>query len=262
MAKGLAQIDYGNNKEAGKYVESSGAGVYYEIYGEGPPLVLLHGSLYSYINDYGKYIPQLTKYFKVIAIGTRGHGRSFLGHEPFSYDLLSGDVKKVLDQEKINSASFLGFSTGANAARYFNVHHPTYVTKLVSMAGGMEYSDEAANHLKNMNFASFEKDNKKLVDLRKSQMPEPNRYPEVLENLKLLWQDENFLKKDAFTPVRNPVLIIVGDRDDFYSVEQTVEVYRNTPTGRLCVVPDRSHVGLLFDESVWKNIIIPFLLEK
>jgi pimeloyl-ACP methyl ester carboxylesterase len=262
MTEASAQIEYGSNPQAGRYVESLGTKIYYEIYGDGPPLVMLHGALYGYIDEYSKHIPVLAKHFKVIAIATRGHGRSALGMKPLSYALLAEDIKMVLDNEKITAASFFGFSTGANVARYFNVHYRNYVTKLVSIAGGVESKPQDIERIKNMTFASFEENNKKFVNYRKSQMPEPARFPEVIENLKLLWLDREFLKKDAFASVRNPVLIIVGDRDDYYDIEQTVEVYRNTPTGRLCVVPDRNHVGLLFDESVLINTVIPFLLEK
>jgi len=262
MTRASAQIEYGSNPQAGKYVESSGAKIYYEVYGEGHPLVMLHGALYGYIDEYSKHIPHLSKHFKVIAIGSRGHGRSALGKEPFSFALLAKDVNAVLDNEQITAASFFGFSTGANLARYFNAHYPSYVTRLVCMAGGVENKPEGIERIKKMTFASFEENNKKFVDYRKSQMPEPARYPEVIENLKLLWLDKEFLKKDAFASVQNPVLIIVGDRDDYYDVEQTVEVYRNTPTGRLYVAPNRNHVGLLFDEGVLLNTVIPFLLEK
>lgn len=262
ITKGIAQPNYGSNEETGKYVESSGTQIYYEVYGEGDPLVLLHGALYGYIDEYSKHIPHLTKHFKVIAIGTRGHGRSSLGKQPFTFDLLAKDIKAVLDQEEIDSASILGFSTGANLGRYFNAHYPEYVAKLVSMAGGVETRADRIEGIKQMTFVTFEENNKQFVNYRKTQMPEPDRYPEVIENLKMLWLDKDFLSEDAFESVQNPVLIIVGDRDEYYDVEQTVEVYRNTPTGRLLVVPNRDHVGLLFEESVLLNMIIPFLLEK
>jgi len=262
MTSLFGQPDFGNNSVAGKYVDSNGTKIYYESYGEGTPLVLLHGALFGYIDEYSKHIPHLIKHFKVIAIATRGHGKSFIGTDPFSFDILAKDVKAVLDKEGLKSASILGFSTGANVARYFNARYPDRVIKLVSMAGGVESSDQAIERIKKMSFSDFEASNKKFVAYRKTQMPEPDRYPEVIENLKLLWLDKDFLKKDALASVRNPVLYVIGDRDDYYNVEQFVEMYRNTHTGRLCVSPNRNHVGLLLDETVLLDVIIPFLLEK
>src|SRR5690349_18739075 len=77
-------IPYGDNPKAGKYVQSGDARIYYEVYGEGPPLLLLHGGYYGYISEYEPYYPDLTKNFKVIAVATRGHGRSEIGHTPLT----------------------------------------------------------------------------------------------------------------------------------------------------------------------------------
>jgi pimeloyl-ACP methyl ester carboxylesterase len=79
-------IAYGANAAAGHYLSVDDAKIYYEIYGSGgTPLVLLHGGLYGYIEEFGELIGEMSKNRRVIAIATRGHGRSELGTNPFSY---------------------------------------------------------------------------------------------------------------------------------------------------------------------------------
>src|SRR5438309_2509873 len=99
-----AQVNYGSNLAASKNIENKGARIYYEVYGEGRPLLLLHGDLFGYIDEYAAYIPVLSKHFKVIAIATRGQGRSTMGNEPFSYQLMAEDAFKVLRKESLDSA--------------------------------------------------------------------------------------------------------------------------------------------------------------
>lgn len=260
MTNLFGQANYGDDVNAGKYVKSGDAEIYYEIYGKGEPLVLLHGALYGYIDEYTRHIPHLSKHFKVIAIATRGHGKSGFGSQPFSYDLLARDVKAVLDKEKFEYVNVFGFSTGAVIGHYFNAKYPNYVKKLVIMSGGSKIRPSASQELRNLNYANFAEDNNDFIVSRKSLMPEPERYPELIKNLKLLWFDKEYVKADASALIDNPVLIIAGDRDDYYSVEQFVGIYNTMSSASLSIVPDRNHVGLLFDQSVLLNTIIPFLL--
>src|ERR1700684_4167557 len=82
------KIPYGANPASGHYLQVNGARIYYEIYGSGgTPLVLLHGGLYGYIEEFGELIQELSKHRQVIAIATRGHGKSEVGAQPFSYKL-------------------------------------------------------------------------------------------------------------------------------------------------------------------------------
>jgi pimeloyl-ACP methyl ester carboxylesterase len=124
-------IPYGNNSSTGKYVTSGDA---YEVYGDGPPLLLLHG---GYISEFEKYFSDLIRNFKVIAVATRGHGRSEIGREKMSYQLFAKDAIAVLKQEKLTNVLVMGFSDGAITGLVLAADHGTYVKKLVSMGGGI-----------------------------------------------------------------------------------------------------------------------------
>lgn len=81
------KVPYGNNPAAGKYFNGGDAKIYYEVYGQGKPLILLHGGVYGSIGEFQNFIPKLAENFQVICIATRGHGKSEIGKEPFTYKM-------------------------------------------------------------------------------------------------------------------------------------------------------------------------------
>src|ERR1700761_4359214 len=105
---------YGANPEAGHFLHVNDVNLYYETYGSrGTPLVLLHGGLYGYIEEFGELIGELSKHRRVIAIATRGHGRSELGTKPFSYALFASDAVAVIHHETEGKVGEMGFSDDA-----------------------------------------------------------------------------------------------------------------------------------------------------
>src|ERR1041385_2874766 len=85
------KIPYGNNPDAGLYYNFGDANLYYEVYGEGPPLVMLHGGVYGGIDEFEPFIERFSKKFQVICIATRGHGKSELGKDPMSFQQRADD---------------------------------------------------------------------------------------------------------------------------------------------------------------------------
>src|SRR6202012_1664909 len=90
-------IAYGANAAAGHYLTVDDTRIYYETYGSGgTPLVLLHGGVYGYIEEFGELIAELSQHRRVIAIATRGHGKSDIGTKPFSYAMFAEDAVAVI----------------------------------------------------------------------------------------------------------------------------------------------------------------------
>src|ERR1700733_2901511 len=89
-------ISYGNNPAAGKYAEVNGIKLYYEVYGTGMPLLMLHGDGGS-IQAFENQIPFFSRYFKVIAVDSRLQGKSGGSPDTISYDLMADDFCKLLD---------------------------------------------------------------------------------------------------------------------------------------------------------------------
>src|SRR6266566_2940107 len=113
------------------YASVNGIKVYYEVYGEGKPIVLLHGAFYTIEMNWGQLIPELSKTRKVIAIEFQGHGHTPFSERELSITTLASDVEKVMDYLKIDSADVAGFSMGGSVAYQFAVQSPKRLRKLV-----------------------------------------------------------------------------------------------------------------------------------
>ena len=113
------------------YAPVNGIQVYYEVYGEGRPLVLLHGSFYTIDMNWAELIPELSKSRKVIAIEMQGHGHSPFSERELSITTLASDVEKLMDYLKIDSADVAGYSMGGSVAYQFAVQSPKRLRKLV-----------------------------------------------------------------------------------------------------------------------------------
>jgi pimeloyl-ACP methyl ester carboxylesterase len=116
LASGLLarsqSIPYGNNPATGHYFNVGDARMYYEVYGQGQPLVMLHGGVYGYIDEFESLIPRLAEHYQVICIATRGHGKSEIGTLPFTYRNRADDAYKVIRSITRDSVTVVGFSEG------------------------------------------------------------------------------------------------------------------------------------------------------
>src|SRR6187551_598699 len=113
------------------YAPANGIKVYYEVYGEGRPLVLLHGAFYTIDMNWAELIPELSKSRKVIAIEMQGHGHSPFSERELSITTLASDVEKVMDYLKIDSADVAGYSMDNSVTYQFTVQNPKRLRKLV-----------------------------------------------------------------------------------------------------------------------------------
>src|SRR5580765_2612428 len=113
------------------YVPVNGINVYYEVYGEGKPIVLLHGAFMTIGLNWGQLIPELSKTRKVIAIELQGHGHTPFSDRKLSHATLASDVEGVMDYLKIDSADVAGYSFGGAVAYQFAIQSPKRLRKLV-----------------------------------------------------------------------------------------------------------------------------------
>src|SRR5882724_10585941 len=125
-----------SNAQQGKPISSgyapvNGIKVYYEVYGEGKPIILLHGAYMTIETNWGQLIPELSKTRKVIAIELQGHGHTPFSDRKLSRVTLASDVEGVMDYLKIDSADVAGYSMGGSVAYQFAIQSPKRVTKLV-----------------------------------------------------------------------------------------------------------------------------------
>jgi len=256
-------IPYGNNAVTGKYLNVGDAKLYYEVYGTGSPLLLLHGDTFGYIDEFTEYIPLLAKHFKVIAIGMRGHGKSEIGTKTYSYKLFAEDAVSILKNETKDSVTVVGFSAGAITAYYLTAYYPEKVKKTVVLGGLLDssgYRLTALEELKHLTGDDCEKMLPDLVKSRKALMPEPNRYNDLIDKLRESWLQPVYVDKEKAAAIKSPVLIIGGDRDDYIKTEEFVRIYKIIPKSQLSIIPNCGHVELIMNPTIFANIVMPFLI--
>jgi pimeloyl-ACP methyl ester carboxylesterase len=262
VSQGGAQINYGTNADAGKYVTVKGTKIYYETYGSGTPLLLLHGSILGYIDEYAQYIPELSKNYKVIAMALRGHGKSELGNEPFSYKLLAEDAMAVLKQEGVEKTAVIGFSAGAITGYYLAANYPNTVTRLVALAGALNsdsYSPASRQYLKTLTLDSLQKRFPDFIAERKKIMVQPDRYQELLTKIAPTWTSGSYTAPAKPSDIKCPVLSIGGDHDFYFSARSFVSVFEQIPNSQLAIIPNADHVAVIMNRNIFTILVYPFL---
>jgi pimeloyl-ACP methyl ester carboxylesterase len=225
----MVSESYGNNAKVGKYADINGIKLYYEIYGSGEPLILLHGSNESIVS-FENQIPEFSKRYKVIALDSRGQGNSTANKTKLSYELFADDVNRFLEYLNIKQANVLGWSDGGNTALILALQHPDKVKKLAAM-GAVLYNDSTS--VQNEINALFRKQvlemEQKGVDsmdmtyrLQKLILTEPNINPEAIKQIAI------------------PVLIMAGE-NDVVKQEHTKLIAEKIPKSTLKIFKKTGH---------------------
>ena len=251
------KIPYGNNPETGKYFQSDGAKLYFEVYGSGDPLLLLHGGVYGYIDEFEGLIPELAKNYQVICLATRGHGKSEVGDEAYTYLQRATDAQNLLDHLGIEKAVVVGFSDGGFSALKLAAQYPKRVTKVVAMGVG----DLPADRKKEANYSekSLMAQSGAYFQGRKKIMPEPERWGKSLEMLNHLY-NEDILSQESLGKIQAPALLINGEKDDYYTPESFETCFGYIPNAQKVLVPGCGHVILYCNFPLVLESIQAFLL--
>lgn len=231
-------IKYGSNRQAGHYASVNGIKLYYETYGNGEPLIMLHGNGGS-IDAFRRQIPFFEKYYRVIAIDSRLQGKSGGSPDTISYELMASDFCTLLDQLQIKSAYVLGWSDGGIDGILMAMNCPDRVKKLAA-SGANTVADTTA--LSQVDFIEM----KKVVA-----NPQSSPIEKALNQMMI--NQPNIAYSDL-GKIKCPVLIMAGDRD-MIKPEHTLKIFQSIPGAELCIFPD-SHHGVcqqhpeLFNETV------------
>ncbi|WP_447639936.1 MULTISPECIES: alpha/beta fold hydrolase [Chitinophagaceae] len=251
------KIPYGNNPAAGHYMLVGDAKLYYEVYGQGEPLVMLHGGVYGYIDEFASLIPLLAERYQVICIATRGHGKSFMGNSPYTYEQRAKDVFQVVRSITQDSVIVLGFSDGGMSALKLAATYPQLVKRLVAI-GVNDVPKGSAKDRYHYSRASLMKEDSAFFTRRLQLMPEPDRWDESLAKLNKLY-NEDFMSTETFSKIVCPTLVMSGDHDDYATRESVVRCAAAIKGSQLSFIPGCGHVVFFCNfPAVWESMK-PFL---
>ena len=216
----LAEEDppYGSNTAAGHYVQAPDAKLYYERYGEGGrPLILLHGGEYGYIDEFADLIREMSKSRTVIAIATRGYGRSERGTVPLSHRQFARDAEVVIKDifKKNERVDVLGFSEGAVTSYLLVAAHPENFNKLIAIGGPLGSYDQTMQSMEAEPLTPelMQKQVPNLVAKRKAIMQNPQLGEPLIRELDQMYRAPVYVKQDEIRSISIPTLIMAGDRD-------------------------------------------------
>jgi pimeloyl-ACP methyl ester carboxylesterase len=254
----------------------NGLEMYYEVFGEGEPLVLLHGAYMSIPANWYGIIPALAEDHKVIAVELQAHGRTSDRDTPITYEGMADDVAALLDHLQIETAAVFGYSMGASTAIQVAVRHPEKVSRLVVASGGIAYDaypegfyemiesitpEMMLNSPFDDEFMKFGKTEEDFVAL--------------VEKLRALDLDRFAWDEAEIARIAVPTLLIFGDAD-VIEMEHITKLYRllgghsdgdmqGLPKLQLAILPGTSHINVVFNPAnieILKSIVPTFLKQQ
>jgi pimeloyl-ACP methyl ester carboxylesterase len=252
------------------YVPVNGLKVYYEVYGEGKPIVLLHGAFMTIDMNWGQLIPELSKTRKVIAIELQGHGHTQYSDRKLSHATLASDVEGVMDYLKIDSADVTGYSFGGAVAYQFAIQSPKRLKKLVIISATYKsngWLPEINNAFKNMKPELFA--NTPMKAAYDAVAPDKTKWTKFLEQMIALAGTPFNMGETNISKIAAPVLIIAGDNDGLDKIEliKTYQLlgggvigdFAPMPKSQLAIVPSQGHVSLMMQTSTILSYLNSFL---
>lgn len=256
----------------GKYVNVNGLDMYYEMHGEGQPLVLLHGAFSAIGTSFGKILPGLATSRQVIAFELQGHGHTADIDRPLSGEGMADDVAAALQALDIQQADVFGYSMGSDVALHLVIRHPDLVRKLVLASATYTLSGvhpglmEGLSEMKpEMMFGSpWHEEYLRIA-------PRPEDFNRLFAKKTEMDRQLQDIPAEAIRAIKAPTLLIIGD-SDLVRPEHAVEMFRllgggvfgDTPAGlpnsQLAVLPGTSHVTIV-DRADWLVSMIDAFLD-
>jgi pimeloyl-ACP methyl ester carboxylesterase len=222
---------YGKNKAIGKYYNIRGFKMYAEVYGQGQPLLFIHGNGGA-INNFTKQIPYFSKKYKVIIADSRAQGKSADPADSLSYEMMADDYAALLDAMKIDSAYVVGWSDGGINGLLMAIRHPEKVKKL-AITGANLRPDTTAVPQEVWDMVS-------PMYTQLKNKPDKNEMEKGgYKLLKLLMENPHIPLTDL-QKISCPALVIGGDHD-VIKEEHTMEIYKNIPKAFLWILPNSGH---------------------
>ncbi len=250
------------------YADVNGLNMYYEVHGEGEPLVLLHGAYMTINLNFGKMLPTLAKNRQVIAVELQGHGHTEDIDRPLSFEQMADDTAELLRQLGIEKADILGYSMGGTVAVELGIRHSDLVRKLVVISSPYKrdgWYPEVYATIEHITPEVFTGSG--LPEAYAEVAPNPDGWATLVEKVKKLDLEYIGRTPEEFRSIKAPTLIVIGDSDGV-PPESAVEMFKllgggvfgdvdGLPQSRLAVLPGTTHVGVI-ERTDW---LVPMITE-
>lgn len=245
LQEAAKKTSFGSNPEAADYFKTNDHGTYYETYGSGEPLFLLHGNGGS-IQAFYKQIDEFSKHYKVIAVDTRAQGNSKdFSTADFTYELFADDLKSLAEHLKIKKANIIGWSDGGIIGLIYAMKNPESVDKLIAIGANTNPNGVSKSDLENMK--------SDLENLQKAD----SKNLDAIRLTKLMIEQPQLTKADLAT-IKTPTLIVAGENDIILR-EHTNEIAKAIPGAQLKIVKDATHSLIQEKPEEFNTFALKFL---
>ena len=251
-------------------IEVNGASLFVEEHGQGDPIVLVHAGLLS-SGSWAGLVPLLAESFRVITFDNRGHGRSTNPSGALSFEQLADDTAALIEVLELERPFVGGWSDGGEVALQFGLRHPGRARALVAGGTSLELGSEAT---KSQMRAIFHVDDDGVVDLdavasefeqtllpmlRHSHPRGEQHWRTIVQQSLTMWLSYSGLTREQVERITEPVLVVVGDRDEYVPVEEALRLYRWLPQAELAILPGTSHLRPIMDPATLARSLTDFL---
>jgi pimeloyl-ACP methyl ester carboxylesterase len=245
------------------YLPIGSARIYYEIWGGGAPVLLLHGGLGG-VEDFSMQKSELAKHFKVIAFDRPGHGHTADTEEPFSYSIMLRYTIDFMESLNLENVNLLGWSDGAIISLLLAISRPDLVTSMVCVSGNFNtsfYTTATKEWLNSSTPDSFRKDQPAVLKRYEEASPDgAQHFSVIFRKTMKMWFNEPDIPKEKLADVPSPTLIMAADRD-VMPLEHTIELFRSIKNAELCIIPGATHF-LLSEKHALANAVIFDFIKK
>jgi pimeloyl-ACP methyl ester carboxylesterase len=237
----------------------NGAQLWYAEWGarnKGVPVLLLHGGALN-SNYFGQLIPTLVKHgYRVIAMDSRGQGRSARTEGPITYHMMAADVVKLLDLLHVRQVSLVGWSDGGIIGLDLAFNHPERLHRLFAfganadLSGVYEHAEEAP-----LVVAFLARAREEYRQLS----PTPNDWESFQATMGKMWQTLPDFTPEQLGSIRVSTTIGDGEHEEIVKPEHTRYLAATIPNAKLVILPDVSHFAILQDPSAFSAAVLDFL---
>jgi len=254
---GFAQVQktfstpYGNNPAAGKYAQVNGIKMYYETYGEGMPMVLIHGNGGS-VASMANQVEYFKSKYKIIVADSRAQGKSGDTKDRLTYEQITDDWAALLDQLHIDSAYFIGWSDGGIESLLMAIRHPRKVRMMAVMGANLQPDSSAVYPWA----VKWVQETAAFTDSMIVKKDTAYNYAVIKKLFGLLGQQPNISLADV-QKIKAPTLVLAGDKDVIKEAHSLL-IYQNLQKAWLCIFPGGTHMMPETDPELFNATVEKF----
>jgi pimeloyl-ACP methyl ester carboxylesterase len=238
--------------------DANGIRIHYAVYGEGSPVILLHGALAN-ADYWGHQIPALAPHHTVIVMDSRGHGRSTRDSRPYSYDLMADDVVSLMDVLRVPRAHVVGWSDGGTIGLNLAIRHPDRVGRIFAYAATANTSGTKFGAFMNPAILAFFK---RAGHEYKAYSTTPKEYGSFFGQIVKMLANQPNLSDANLKTIVAPVLVVHGDHDETIKREHAQYIASTIPGAELLILSNVSHFAFLQDPELFNDAVLRFLGDR